>query len=72
MARKKRWVPQSKKLKTRWTERDKAFLKENAGKMRDEDIAKKLKRTTKSVRCMRERMEIRKAGGRGITKLKGD
>ena len=50
----------------RWTARQLNYLVENWDTMKDEDIANTLGRTLKSVRRKRERLELKKACGRGI------
>jgi len=56
--------------KARWSEEEKFFLKQNAGTMRDVDIADKLNKTIKAVREMRRRLGIIKKSGRGIVALR--
>jgi hypothetical protein len=55
--------------KARWKEEEKFFLIQNAGNMRDADIADRLNKTIKSIREMRRRMGILKKPGRGIVSL---
>jgi hypothetical protein len=59
-----------KKTKARWKEEEKFFLMQNAGNMKDSDIADRLGKTVKSIREMRRRMGILKKPGRGIVSLK--
>jgi Mn-dependent DtxR family transcriptional regulator len=59
-----------KATKVRWSEEEKFFLKQNAGTMRDVDIADKLNKTIKAVREMRRRLGIIKKSGRGIVALR--
>lgn len=54
--------------KHRWTAAQENYLRENWHNVRDEDIATRLGKTLKSVRRKRERMLLKKAGGRGIVK----
>jgi hypothetical protein len=58
---KKMYVPRNK-----WTSKQVNFLIENWDTMSDEKIADALGRTLKSVRRKRERMQLKKASGRGI------
>tara|TARA_R110000751_G_C13530914_1_gene453874 strand:- start:200 stop:400 length:201 start_codon:yes stop_codon:yes gene_type:complete len=59
-----------KKTKARWSEEEKFFLKQNAGVMRDVDVADRLDKTVKAVREMRRRLGIIKKSGRGIVALR--
>jgi hypothetical protein len=54
--------------KPRWTQRQVNFLIDNAYVLKDEEIATILGKTLKSVRRRRERLEIKKAMGRGYVK----
>jgi hypothetical protein len=54
--------------KTRWTARQVNYLLEHWDTLKDEDIATNLGRTLKSVRRKRERLDLKKASGRGIVK----
>lgn len=56
--------------KERWSEEHKQFLKSEAGKMRDQDIASSLNRSLKSVREMRRRLGLIKLSGRGRVELR--
>jgi len=59
-----------KRTKARWTEEEKFFLKQNAGTMRDVDVAERLDKTVKAIREMRRRLGIIKKSGRGIVALR--
>ena len=52
--------------KERWSSRQVNFLIENWDTMSDEKISEVLGKTLKSVRRKRERLELKKASGRGI------
>lgn len=54
--------------KPRWTARQVNFLNENWDKMSDEQISEVLGKTLKSIRRKRERMQLKKASGRGVVK----
>lgn len=56
--------------KRRWPKSQEIFLKDNYGHMKDEQIADILKRSVKSVRRKRERMELPKESGRSICKAR--
>lgn len=56
--------------KERWSEENKQFLKSEAGKMKDQEIAAVLNRSLKSVREMRRRMGLIKLCGRGRVELR--
>ena len=56
--------------KERWSEEHKNFLKLEAGKMRDCEIASTIGRTLKSIREMRRRMGLVKMCGRGRVELR--
>jgi hypothetical protein len=51
--------------KKHWQPNEILFLKQNANTMKDEDIATRLGRTTKSIREKRQRLELIKGNGRG-------
>ena len=55
--------------KSRWTDMEKAFLRKNSEKMKDEDMANHLRKTLKAVREMRRRLGLVKKSGRGIVEL---
>lgn len=55
------YIPRNK-----WTSKQVNFLVENWDTMSDEKIADALGRTLKSVRRKRERLQLKKACGRGI------
>lgn len=57
--------------KRAWTIAEEEFIRRNAGKMKDEEIAAVLKRNTKAIREKRQKMNIKKQGGRGVVALKG-
>jgi len=59
----------TKRSKAKWTEAEKAFLRKNAEKLKDEDIADKLRRSVKSVREMRRRLGVIKKSGRGLSEI---
>lgn len=52
--------------KNRWTARQVNYLIENWDTKKDTDIAETLGKTLKSVRRKRERLELKKASGRGV------
>jgi hypothetical protein len=52
------------RAKPRWTARQEAYVIENYGKMKDEEIANILGKTVKSIRRKRERLHLKKSGGR--------
>jgi hypothetical protein len=52
--------------KPRWTARQVNFLCENWDKMSDEQISEVLGKTLKSIRRKRERLQLKKASGRGV------
>ena len=61
--------------KIKWTQQLKDFIKKNAEKMTDEEIAKALSKygqyfTMKAVRLQRQKMGIEKCGGRSISLIK--
>jgi Mn-dependent DtxR family transcriptional regulator len=56
--------------KERWSEENKQFLKSEAGKMKDQEIASVLNRSLKSVREMRRRLGLIKLSGRGRVELR--
>lgn len=58
--------------KSRWTEMEKAFLRANSEKMKDEDMANRLRKSIKSIREMRRRLGLIKKSGRGIVELRKD
>jgi hypothetical protein len=55
--------------KKRWKESEKNFLKENAGKMTDAELAKRLNKSVKAIREARYRLGLKKCSGRGIVEL---
>lgn len=57
--------------RVKWTARQVNFLAENWDKMSDEQMSVILGRTLKSVRRRRERLELKKACGRGIVRAAG-
>lgn len=54
------------KAKPRWTWAQKRFLAENYDALKDHEIARSLGKTVKSVRRMRDRLELTKLPGRGV------
>ena len=62
-------------MNSKWTENDKNFLRENANKMKDIEIAQALTESTgrkvslEAVRKQRQKLGIKKAAGRGIVKV---
>lgn len=59
-----------------WDDKAVKYLKDNAAKMRDEDIAAELSKvsgrvfTKKAVKLKRQRLGIEKECGRGVCKVK--
>jgi len=62
-------------MNVKWTEADKAFVKENAHSLKDQEIANALSERTgrkvslEAVRKMRQKLGIKKKCGRGICGL---
>ena len=63
-------------MNRKWTEKDLRYIRENAGLLKDKELASELtKRSGRpvslgAVRKMRQRMGIEKKSGRGICKLR--
>lgn len=60
------------KRKPRWTNAEEMYLSRHAGQMKDEEIAKKLRKTVKAIREKRARLDIKKKQGRGIVEIDDD
>lgn len=60
------------KRKPRWTHTQTQFLKDHYDVLKDEQIARMLGKTLKSIRKKRENMGIVKECGRGICKPRKD
>jgi len=62
-------------MNNKWTENDKNFLRDNASKMKDIEIAEALTKSSgrivslEAVRKMRQKLGVKKASGRGIVKV---
>jgi|TARA_R110000824_G_scaffold48118_2_gene136037 hypothetical protein len=60
----------------KWAEKDLRYIRENAGVMKDRELAAELTQrsgrpvTLGAVRKMRQRLGIEKKGGRGVCKLR--
>ncbi len=52
-----------------WNSLDKEFIRQNAGKMSDKEMARELGRSFSSVRKQRQRLKIKKKSGRGICEV---
>ena len=59
----------------KWTEEEKSFIKDNAHRLKDEEMAAELtKRFGRKVsfsgtRKQRQRMKIKKSGGKGVCRV---
>lgn len=66
---------EQKIMNRKWAEKDLQYIRENAEALKDRELATELTRRSGrtvslgAVRKMRQRMGIRKKGGRGICKL---
>lgn len=64
-----------KKMNIKWTEEEKEFIRQNAHKSFDSELANELARmsgrkiTIKAVRKQRRKLQIKKAPGRGCCKI---
>jgi len=62
-------------MNIKWSESDKNFVRENAHRMKDKDIAKILTEQTgrqvslQAVRKMRQKLGVKKKSGRGICEI---
>jgi len=62
-------------MNVKWTEEDKAYIRENAESMKDQEIANTLTQRSgrvvslQAVRKMRQKLGIKKKCGRGIVGL---
>jgi hypothetical protein len=64
-------------MNMKWSEAEKAFIRQNAGKMTDAKLTEELKKMSQrgaelkvgSVRKMRQRLGIKKESGRGRCKV---
>lgn len=57
------------KTKPRWTFAQVQFLKKNVHNMTDDEIALHLGKTRKSIERKRDKLNIRKLPGRGVTEV---
>ncbi len=55
--------------KRRWTLTQEQYIIENCHRLTDEEIADQLGKTKRAVTTKRQRLEMKKACGRGICKL---
>lgn len=62
-------------MNVKWSENEKTFVRENAHRMKDKDIAKILTERSgrevslQAVRKMRQKLGVKKKSGRGICEL---
>jgi hypothetical protein len=62
-------------MNIKWSENEKTFVRENAHRMKDKDIAKNLTEQSgrevslQAVRKMRQKLGVKKKSGRGICEL---
>ena len=57
-------------MNIQWSEAQKLFLRNNCSVMKDEEIGRAIKKSTDSVRKMRQSLGLKKKPGRGVCALK--